>query len=308
MKIFLFIGLWLLAVMLAKAQPYQRCLDDSIVRWSILDYHVIDAGAVSTEIYAYGDILINSFLYKKLYIDGYSSFDVEETNTNWKNYTPNLSRQWKNFYIRESEDASKLYILDAENNKEYLIADLSLQKGDQFQIPWRHHYNDIFAVVDSVYNKNNLKHVKLHFSLQFDPDTLTFIEGTGPDRWFIMPWESGWMAYLNCFQNQTLFYKNELPTWFGDCLCGDSQGVDIKTTIYQNYHFRIKDGSLDIHFSFPGNRQISIYDISGRLYTKQTFSSETNTIIPLASFPKGVYLLKIEERNEKQTKVHKFIL
>ncbi|MDR2056790.1 MAG: T9SS type A sorting domain-containing protein [Dysgonamonadaceae bacterium] len=306
-KKLLFIGLLLLAVMFVKAQPYQRCLDDGIVRWSILDYHIMDAGLVSTEVYAWGDTAINDFSYKKLYIDNFLSFNAEETNTNWKNYIPVLYWEWGNFYIRENDDASKLYILDTENNEEYLISDLSLQKGDQFQIPGRW-YEDTFTVVDSVYIKDNLKHVQLWWYPNSDLGRLTFIEGIGPDHWFIHPWQE-YIAFLNCFQNQTLFYKQKFPDWWAsDCPCGYANYSDIKTVIHQDYTFQIKNESMDIRFLLPGNRLISIYDISGRLRSEQKFSSGTNAIIPVASFPKGMYLLKITDWNKKQAGMHKFIL
>jgi hypothetical protein len=68
-KRLLFISLLLLTVMLAKAQPYQRCLDDGMVRWSMLDYHVIcGLGIISTEFIAWNDTLINDVFYKKCII------------------------------------------------------------------------------------------------------------------------------------------------------------------------------------------------------------------------------------------------
>jgi hypothetical protein len=61
---------------------------------------------------------------------------VEESNESWKKYIPNWNPwelfYWEHYYIRESADASKLYLYNAQENEEYLISDISLQKGDEF--------------------------------------------------------------------------------------------------------------------------------------------------------------------------------
>jgi hypothetical protein len=276
-----------------------------------MDYHIIDAGLTSTEIIASGDILINGLSYKRLYIDEFNSFYSEETNTNWKNWIPDLHWQWENFYIRESEDASKIYILDANENEEYLISDLDLQVGDEFQIyyPYDGFYT---ALVDSVYIKDDLKHVQLDWYpyINYDPVKLTFIESVGSDMWFIYPWGEG---FFNCFQNQSIFYKIEsldLLGWYEVCPCGYRwrEGDGIKSVSNEDYLLQIKDDKIEIHFSIPESRQISIYDVSGRLYYSKDLSFEDDAVIPSGSFPKGIYVLKIFGKNKNQINVSKIIL
>ena len=211
MKKILFLHLSLLCISLNAQQQYKRCLDGEMTRWSILDYHVTDIGLVSNDIIAYGDTIINDVLYKRMYFDDtFNPFEAEETNTVWKNYSPWLGREWGDF-IRESEDASKLYIYDSREGEEFLISDMNLQEGDTFHvfIP----AVKVDATVDSVYYKNGLKHILLHFvdnhldGYYFSGrQTLTFIESVGPNYWFSYPFP---FFAVNCFKNLTTFYKND---------------------------------------------------------------------------------------------------
>jgi hypothetical protein len=293
------------SIHLNAQQQYKRCLDSDTVRWSIMAYHQTDMGLTSMEIIASGDTLINDLSYKRLYIDEFNSFDVEETNTNWKNWIPDLHWQWENFYIRESEDASKIYILDANENEEYLISDLDLQVGDDFQF-FRYGNGSYTDLVNSVYIKDDLKHIQFAGHLNEDfPQT--FIEGTGPTYWFVYIW---WLTgYLNCFQNQSIFYKNELSEFLGTCPCGYRSPPDaIESISNKDYLLQIKDDKIEIHFSIPGSRQISIYDVSGRLYYSKDLSSGDDAVIPSGSFPKGIYVLKIFGKDKNQINVSKIIL
>jgi hypothetical protein len=185
-KIVLLMGLWgLLGTSLQAQTRYKQCLDEGMVKWSILDYHIIDAGLVSTEWIAFGDTLINDKNYKKIYL--MPDFEnASEDNENWKNQYPDdlADRQPNEYvYLRESEDASKLYLYDAYAEREYLMSDMNLQPGDTLYA-----YQGMAGgnyAVDSVYAENDLKRIRL-FSGAYGP--LIFTEGVGPDRW--------WAAYL----------------------------------------------------------------------------------------------------------------
>jgi hypothetical protein len=278
---------------------YKHCLDDGMTRWSFLDYHIIDAGLVSTELFAYGDTLINGLIYKRIYHDIFNDFDAEESNENWKNHTPRLDLwTWENYYIRESEDASKLYLYNAQANEEYLISDIDLQEGDTFRA-----FNAIAeGIVDSVYFKNELKHVRLSFPdgyyTDFSEQPFTLIEGIGPNHWFIYPYQFQTHQYVNCFQNQTLFYKNTEAMFSYDlrlCPCGyfDRDAVAVKTIEKENDRILIQNSQVEILFSKKGNASVFLYDIYGNLlYTKQTVAS-LNLVIPTDAYSRGTYILRI---------------
>jgi hypothetical protein len=296
----------LLSIHLNAQQQYKHCLDDGIVRWSILAYEGADSGIQSTEISAYGDTLINGLLYKKLFVDAFDYLEAEESNTNWKNYTPDLFHPLKDFYIRESEDASQLYILN--DNEEYLISDLNLQKGDEFLMNglW---WNGKIALVDSAYIENDLKHVQLVIN-PYDPEILTFIEGAGPNKWFIYPWYL-WnrVGFLNCFQNQSIFYKEEAPDGYSFCPCGyRDMNYAINEIVDKEYALIIKRDKIEILFSDKADRQISLYNVNGILLDKKDFSAQQNITIPISSFPKGVYIVKIFNKEKNKISVSKIIL
>jgi hypothetical protein len=306
-------------------QEYKRCLDGDVVKWSVF-HEMIDSAPMSIEIAAYGDTVINGIIYKNILADYLYNFDSEESNTNWKNYIPDSSYyRFTDFRIRESNDASQLYILAIRNGKEYLISDLNLQVGDEFRIPeiWNvYSFDEDRLVVDSVYIENGLKHVRLDYIFDisdyiFDsssgyifynslrPFKLTFIEGVGPNIGFF----SLEMLYqiVNCFQNQSLFYKNELISIPCGYNKGGGGGIE---TVFSNkdYSLLSKDEGIVIDFPSEEIRQISICDISGRLHYNRDFLTTKEVLIPTGSFPKGIYLLKIFNKKENRISINKIIL
>jgi hypothetical protein len=287
-----------------EQQQYKRCLEEGTVKWSVL-YDRIDEGLGSMEWVAYGDTLINNVLYKKLYEE--SEFkDFEESNFNWKNYTPSL-KHISNFFIRESEDASKMYIFDSWENKEYLISDLDLQEGDEIEIETSLH--TFTALIDSVYIKDGLKHVRTDLAIFLFPDhKLTFTESIGPNAGILFFYRGGGVV-LNCFQNQSFFYKNRQIDEYSVHPCGYCWETNaVRTVSKENYRLRVKENRIEM--SFPDNSpvNVSLYDIHGRMYyTKENFFG-SGIIIPASHYPKGVYIIKIFDKNKNQINISKIIL
>jgi len=311
-KLILSLHLSLLCVVLNANHQYKSVLDGEMIRWSFLvnwDCSGADIwGFYSEELVAHGDTLINDQLYKRLFSGQISvsgcDYDYDETNTLWQNdITPPLG--FIHGYIRESEDASQLYFLDNGGN-EFLIYDLNLAVGDKFPLAFSSTFF-IEITVDSVYVKNNLKHIQFDYiaGRGINQLPLTFIESVGPTTW-------AWFSYcgeLNCFQNQTVFYKNDLLLANGlPAPCGyDCQRTNIRLLQAHNFHITINSHEINLYFFDSKNVQISLYDMLGELhYTQSVFSQ--SFIIPTAKFSKGVYLLKIFDRNTKQTNIEKIIL
>jgi hypothetical protein len=307
---YIIILLLLLSLKMNAEQQYKPCLDDNFVKWSIL-VEVYDWPYYSEEIIAYGDTVINEIAYKNIFNSYFSDF--EETNVLWKNYIPDLSGLDSDLHIRESDDASKLYILNSFSGEEYLISDLNLEVGDEFQIPeiWRGFIQEYSVTVDSVYTKNELKHIQFNLTVFYNYEMneeleykLTFIEGVGPNTGPVS------MTYLfqvlNCFQNQSLFLKNGPEL----CPCGYRGEGGAINTIYskEDYIIQKEDNCIKLHFLANANGQISIHDISGRLHCKLNFYSGEDVTVPTTSFPKGIYLLKIFSKNNNQINIHKIIL
>jgi hypothetical protein len=85
-------------------------------------------------------------------------------------------------------------------------------------------------------------------------------------------------------------------------------GSAIKTISNENYSLIIKADKIEINFSIPENRQVFIYDISGRVHYNKSFPSGKDLVIPSSFFSKGVYILKIFNKDKNQTNVNKIIL
>jgi len=308
MKKLFFILFGFLLYLSGFAQPYKSCLDGEIVKWSIL-YEVLCYGKQSDNWIAYGDTVLHNKTYKSLF-----SYRFEDYNGNWKDYIPaDLSAE--RWFIRENEDASQLYVFNTYFNQEYLIMNLNLEVGDVFQQPeiWRFRYppfNNEF-IVDSVYMHDGLKYVRFNYEIwPGNWSKLTFTEGTGPN--VVFPVDDLILGQiLNCFQNQSVFYKNDVIRK-GDgteCPCGyNVPWTAINAPVSNKDYVIQRNNNIEIDFSTNADRQLSMYDISGRLCYTVNLVSGKNIIIPTVSFPKGIYLLKIFNKNRNAMDVEKIIL
>jgi hypothetical protein len=111
---------------------------------------------------------------------------------------------------------------------------------------------------------------------------------------------------VNCFQNRSLFYKNEIIPH----PCGyRGQYISIRPVFSNEEYTLQREGDfIAIDFLLEGDRQISIYDISGKLYYKRDRFSGKKLTIPNAAFPNGFYLLKVQNRDTNQINVNKISL
>ena len=294
------------------AQSYKHCLDGEMIRWSCLDMRDCDGGVTSQDIIAYGDTLFNGIMYKKLFRDfSFDSYEAEESNMKWINHVSSLNWIWDGYFIRESEDASKLYIYHPYYSEEFLISDLDLQEGDSVLL-----FTDFLGIcetfVDSIYYVNDLKHIALHFyTSNHSKETVTFIESVGNDRWFIYPPNCNPnYVYLNCFLNQTIFYKNAKSSDFGsyDMLpCGCFSGFGkINSISEDNYKIFIDKNKIEIVFDTEMNIDISIYDMEGKLCYSGKNLLDKKIIIPLLS--KGIYILNVFDIRHNRSITKKFII
>ncbi|GHT77149.1 hypothetical protein AGMMS50262_17420 [Bacteroidia bacterium] len=303
-------------------ETYKHCLDGERTKWSVI-YEFLDYGESSKEFMAYGDTIINDISYRKIYAGEYYEYD--NTNIKWKDRMDHGSEsEWEEYYIRETDDASKLYIYDADQQKEYLISDMNLTVGDKFPIPeiWEDFRNfmhiDDTLEVNSVYIKDGLKYIQFdhswpaYFYVPTPEDSnfgygyyITFIEGIGPnvgilccESWFPLP------QVINCFQNQSIYYKNEYVSY----PCGYFRGDDAISNVFsdKDYSVEITENKIEIH-SIKEPAQIVLYDLLGKILYNQSFSAGQNIHISRDNFPQGVYLLKIYTKNGKQSQTVKII-
>ena len=303
-KLILLLSLCLLYTSFLSAErEFRPVLDGEMIRWSFIvqsnnwplpsDNHSIRSFSnPSVELIAYGDTLINDIVYRRLFLElSFNPNDVDESDTNWQNHIPHLYHRWEHHFIRESEDASRLYLYNSLYDREFLISDMNLQEGD--------------AGVRYVFFEDGLKHIV------FEPlsgwgHELVFIEGVGASAlWPLFPYHN----VLNCFQNQTIFYRNIKNYTFLNFPCGGYMRLVSTNDIFANEYFVfVSKGKIEIMFTGSVNIDIAIYSIQGNLqYVREDVSGQ-KFIVPTSSFQSGVYVLRIFDRENQQAVSKKIII
>jgi len=301
------IPLFAFCIFSAGAQPYKPCLDGEITKWSFLGWPTSAPVIESIEIVAFGDTLLNGILYKKLYRDFSFQGEIEENNFDWINHVPqNLFYECANWFIRESADFSKQYLYNSYWNEEYFISDIDLHVGDIFD-----YYTYGECIVDSINYENGLKHIKWH--PKKGNSSSYFIESVGAYEWPEYPFLSFSIPLgMNCFQNQTTFYKNNkvINYWdFSESPCGyigDYMGI--KPISEDNYNVFIQKGKIEIVFTANMHINVSIYDINGRLCYSKNNISDTKHTIPTATLQQGIYILSVFNKEKSQMNSKKVML
>jgi hypothetical protein len=133
-----------------------------------------------------------------------------------------------------------------------------------------------------------------------------FIEGVGPNWYMDSPKSPG---YVHCFQNRTFFYKNMLKSWyeFEDCPCGYEYPMSVENITDNGYKLFKTDSQLIIDFAEESDIVVSICGIDGKMFYTNHFT-DRQIIIPAENFPKGIYLIKILNKNKKINSINKIIL
>jgi hypothetical protein len=140
---------------------YQPVLSGDSIRWNVLRGYCDHF--VTVPVRLKGDTLINLIQYSV------------------------IDHHYEDVLIREDALNGKLWYRSKSRNRDLLIMDLSLEVDDVFYV----HRNDdsVAFYVDSVYYKNNRKHIRLNGANIIHCvyiDTLTFIEGVGPNASFLL--------------------------------------------------------------------------------------------------------------------------
>lgn len=198
MKKLKLIILFLVIKLCVNAQTYFP-LPDSNAVWTVFHY-----GQTGTDIQKfgmYGDTIINSLSYKKIYEDWAPIFNIN--NASYRGAIREINK--------------KIFIVHFTNNSETLLYDFNLNVGDTAKVitysGWQYAYK--VASVDSI-NLNGQYHKRWKFN-QYNP---TFhyeeywIEGIGSSFGLLSPL---WSGSDNCFtllcasQDSTLIYQYSIP-------------------------------------------------------------------------------------------------
>lgn len=252
------------------SQNYESIFGQDSTQWNI--NHIIPDASFTDILLAKGDTSINQTDYTKLLINNeYGGALREDVNTG------------KTWYL-------------SWNGFEYLIMDLSLEKGDSFDLIY---YQDTIQIqIDSVTNIEGKKVLISDYLLDsyYENEKLKFIEGVGPTNGIFLASYSGYYpseSYLLCnYKDSELNFSNEI--FNGECFISwvgvENFENESMVTIYPN---PIRDiGYLEIDNNTQKLLRILIFDLSGRLLLNSIIKNkrfEINSNI----FQNGIYFYQI---------------
>lgn len=187
--------------------------------------------------------------------------------------------------------------------------DLSLNIGDTFRLKNpSYSYQDSIAVVDSIYNHNDKKHIRLDYEIQINlkTDKLTFIEGIGPNAGFIYQIKTlkdnlPYCQMLLCmYKGSQRVYKSEYAK--ENCTF-DFSNVIIDNTIQVDDYSIYPNPVINFFcISNPNKTKgiLEIYNTRGILMNAYHIKGYAREIINTSEYKEGVYMLLF--KNDK--KVH----
>ena len=313
----------LLSVNLKAQTQYMPILTDSIDKWFVIQYpDCYDCLWASFDIFTYGDTVINGNSYKKLYrfiYGNYSHHPVKSfTDSIWENDTTNfqVASQIDNVFFRQNETASKLYAYNSDSIKEYLISDLDLQLGDNYQL------GKISATVSDVSYENGRKIINLifddnYYEFRLGYENLTFTEGIGTNMWstiyFPPPLLSvsfSYAANVLCFKNENQFFHAENPSFFNHFECGwiDSGGGGTEEITNDPYLILVSKNNVEVLLGTNiAKTNVKLLSTNGICVYENNFFNTNKLTIPIYNLPNNVYILQVLDVNSRKTNTYKFI-
>lgn len=289
-KPYLFFLLFLFCTAGSLAQGYQSLFGKQSTYW-IFEQDPTVIWSVDT-IFVEKDTLINVEIYKKL-IEGQKRKDLVG-------------------FVREDTIAGKVWtLLYNQFNvlEEKLLFDFSLNKGDTFVNDQNFYpYQASLSVVDSVYYRNNLKHIvfKEYYDTQGWPyayrEPYVFIEGIGGNlgiEWKTPSFALSSLHYLLCSYKDGVQTSYRNAKYNGSCVRLNRVGLEeekqpAQVTIYPNPfqdEFTLTVASANTQIT-----KLNLTDITGKvMFVTENlhFTQDRSYTIGTRNLPAGVYLVYI---------------
>ena len=306
-KILLFLVIVLLSAS-GFAQPYRSYFGNEYTKWSVFSA-VIDAD-YTMECASRPDatIVLDSVTYYKLAVFKIMFPDTWSINVN-DSYFDRYFLASKN-YLREDQTTGRLYLRTSSDTEEFIVSDMSLKVGDSIRVydfdndwplPFFREclvYNDDipYAVVDSVYYADGLKHI--HTSAMFEAPgkymNLEFIEGIGSNltpilNYYHSPW--GMYNTILCYENETYWKHYPLFGVIDTCFVVSTTGInDIKQAEIKVYPSPAEK-YIYVDSDSWNKSDIIITNILGQVVKDISFEG-TRTSIDVANLKSGIYFVK----------------
>ncbi len=277
MKLKILLSLILLSLLSIRALPqgYMSILGEESSEW--IQYMEIPDGETFISINTIKDTIINTLEYKQISID-------------WDDQ----------YFLREDTTTGKVWILDAQNELEYLVMDLSLSIGDTFSTS----YNSPATVIDVHYDEGR-KVIELNYLLRnwCNEDSLSFIEGIGPDAGFVYQFEQfmnngGINNFLLCaFQNDVKVYSNEFST--ESCsIIRNCVRIDVDVIHPVNIYPNPSLYSVHIVLDKQISGCLELYNSIGQLCKKSSIDSDNIIEIAISDLTEGLYFIEITKDSQ----------
>jgi hypothetical protein len=279
-------------ILLANSEPYKSLFGKGTTQWNV--YEMVPDYGGTVIIGSFSDTLINDKLYHTIYNE--PIYQVSETIGPYAEICG---------YMREDTVSGKCWIL--YNNQETLLMDLSLNKGDNFQMLTDYEFQTIDDIlVDSVYYEDGRKIIELdtiHYGLNYS-SKVKLIEGIGPSTG-LFPFYSAHRFvlsnYILCkFENGKHVYSSEMDD--GNCFYpvdGDVEEsmLDNYISIYPNPSSSVIYIKIEEGFNIQ-DASLTVINITGKIILQKTIHSKLESI---SIENEGLYLLRIENKDGNVT-------
>jgi len=276
-KYILTIAFVLFASLAIKAQPYQSIFYKDTTRWTAFEC-VIDGFEYYTSS-IYDDTTINNIQYKIIHLglicapsfNEIIGFLREDTTTGKVWYKPNFE----------------------EDKNEFLIMDLSLEKGDSFTFTTNTYYQYTESTtVDSVYYENDLKVIELSINSYSCLQKIQFYESVGPNNGVSYPNEKPFRnALIYKHSNSELIFTSPNIEWFG---FRDNCETAVETNQAQPFYeiHSITANGIELYiYEKQEHISIHVYDLNGQLVLNTTIYEGHNQLL---IDKKGIHIFVIK--------------
>lgn len=266
----------------ATAQSYKSIFGSESTQWNMTMGNLWGAG--TTEHHVIADTIIDGLTYKV--VNGYEG--AEDILG----------------FVRQDANHEKAWYRNNMNTEEVLIMDLSLEVGDSMYIGGNWNPNKKYYMVDSVYYKNDLKHIRFDFQPPSQNSfTFTVVEGVVSNMGFRYQDED----YINAFPSDLLcVLHNDVKIYGLNCSSNTNRWKKMEELkVYPNpcrdlLHIELKEsitsGQLDV-FNHLGAK---VFCRKGRFSSSET--------LDLSTFGSGVYCVKIYDMQRNTVRSTKFVV
>ena len=294
------------------AQPYKSYFGEEYTKWYVYypgwEYFTSAAYLSCCN----RSEVIDTFTYQCLFQLGY--YDKDNTtvpqNANCR------------YYFREDRNTGQLffryYYWNNEMSQEMIVSDMSLQIGDSVPLysqsnnyvlfDWQNivviDENRAYAIVDSVYYLDELKHIRTSAKfLNYEAgkyDTLMFVETFGSNFSPFLDLNPSSLVHsyapiYTCYETESelVHLRNDYETCFLYYI-----GIKVEKK-YQGIRMEINNGLLSLFFEESFSGQINLFDLFGRALYQKNISNQTNHNIDVSRFQKGIYILSLRNDNNE---------